>query len=233
MSMLSNGLEGANLTAKNTPKEILRILRSSFSPSSWMSLTKDPFRILVKTVLSQATTDRNAAAAFRKLSARFRITPKSLAKADVREIEKAIVIAGLHRNKSRAIKDISRKVLEQFDGSMGFIYSTQFEEARKALLDLPGVGPKTADVVLLFCTDTPTIPIDTHVKRVSKRLGLVPPNASYETIRRALQSLYTPKDYLSVHLMLISLGREYCRARKLLCIRCPLSKLCPSRQMED
>jgi endonuclease-3 len=231
--MFSNRLEEANLTAKNTPKEILRILRSNLSPPSWMSSTKNPFRILVKTVLSQATTDRNAAAAFRNLSTRFRITPKSLAKADVREIGKAIMIAGLHRNKSRAIKNLSRIVLEQFDGSMEFIHSMPFEEARKALLNLPGVGPKTADVVLLFCTDTPTIPIDTHVNRVSKRLRLVPPKASYETIRRALQSLYTSKDYLAVHLMLISLGREYCRARKLLCLRCPLSELCPSRQMED
>ena len=102
--MLSDGLKEANLTAENTPKKILRILRNNFSPSSWMSSTKDPFQVLVKTVLSQATTDRNAVAAFRNLSTRFRITPKSLAKADIREVKKAIMTAGLHRNKSRAIK---------------------------------------------------------------------------------------------------------------------------------
>jgi endonuclease-3 len=104
-----------------------------------------------------------------------------------------------------------------------------FEEARKTLMQLPGVGPKTADVVLLFSANQPTIPIDTHVKRVSKRLALAPANGDYEDTRKALQSLYKPKDYLDIHIMLILLGRKYCRARNPLCQKCPVNTLCPSR----
>ena len=218
---------------KNRAKDILRILRNNFTLPSWPRTSRQPFQTLIRTVLSQATADKNTHRAFGNLSTRFPITPKALAKADAREIEKAIMVAGLYRNKSEVIKNLSRIILEDFNGSMDFIYSMPFEEARKILIHIPGVGPKTTDVVLLFCADKPTIPIDTHVNRVSKRLRLVPPNASYEMTRQALQSLYTPKDYLSVHLLLISLGRKYCRARKPLCNPCPLNKLCPTKQMEN
>jgi len=229
--MFSNEPKEVNAIVKNRAKEILRILRKNFTLPSRPRTSRDPFQTLIRTVLSQATADKNAHRAFRNLSIRFPITPKALAKADVKDVEKAIMAAGLYRNKSKVIKNLSRIILEDFDGSMDFIYSMSFEEARRILLHLPGVGPKTADVVLLFCTDKPTIPIDTHVNRISKRLGLVPPNASYETTRQTLQSLYTPKDYLPVHLLLISLGRKYCRARKPLCKLCLINELCPTGQM--
>jgi len=231
--MLSNEPEEVNAMAKNRAKKILRILRNNFSLPSRPRTSRNLFQTLIKTVLSQATADKNTHRAFRNLSIRFPITPKALAKADVREIEKAIMVAGLYKNKSKVIRNLSRIILEDFDGSMDFIYSVSFEDAREILLHLPGVGPKTADVILLFCTDKPTIPVDTHVNRVSKRLRLVPPKAGYETTQQTLQSLYTPKDYLPVHLLLISLGRKYCRARKPLCKPCPLNELCPTKQMKN
>jgi endonuclease-3 len=185
------------------------------------------------TVLSQATADRNSERAFRNLSKRFPISPKNLAGARVEEIEAAIRVAGLYRNKSKVIKELSRLILEKFGGSLDFIYSLPLEEARKTLIRLPGVGPKTADVILIFCAGKPTLPVDTHVNRVSKRLRLVPPDADYEGVRGALQSLYLPKDYLPVHLLLISLGRRHCKARNPLCKSCPVNMLCPSREVED
>ena len=208
--------------------QILHVLRSSFSVPRWGDAPKDPFQALITTVLSQATANRNTERAFRNLSQRFPITPKDLADARVEEIEAAIRVAGLYRNKSRVIKELSRLILEKFGGSLDFIYSLPLEEARKTLISLPGVGPKTADVVLVFCAGKPTLPIDTHVNRVSKRLGLAPPNADYEGVREALQFLYSPKDYLPVHLLLISLGRRYCKARNPLCRLCPVNTLCPS-----
>lgn len=95
-------------------------------------------------------------------------------------------------------------------------------------MEMPGVGPKTADVVLLFSANKPTIPVDTHVNRVSKRLGLAPANGDYEEVRLSLQSFFNSKDYLSVHLLLISLGRKYCKARRPLCQKCPVNTYCPS-----
>jgi len=219
--------------AKNRAKEILHILQDNFPIPRWASSTRDPFQTLIITVLSQATADKNTARAFENLSGRFSITPEALDKASVGEIEKAIRVGGLYRNKSKLIKAISRVILEQFNGSLDFIHSLPLDEARKILLSIPGVGPKTADVVLLFCAGKPTIPIDTHVNRVSKRLGLVPPKADYEEARQALEALYSPDDYLPVHLLLISLGRKYCKARKPLCKPCPVNMLCPSKRIED
>jgi len=218
---------------KNRAIKILHTLQENFSIPQWASSTRDPFQTLIVTVLSQATADKNTARAFENLSRRFSITPEALAKASVEEIENAIRVGGLYKNKSRVIKTISHMILEQFNGSLDFIYSLPFEEARKILLNIPGVGPKTADVVLLFCAGKPTIPIDTHVNRVSKRLGLAPPKANYEELRRSLETLYSPEDYLPVHLLLISLGRKYCKARKPLCKPCPVNTLCPSKRLED
>jgi len=219
--------------ARNRATEILHILQDNFSIPLWASSTSEPFQTLIITVLSQATNDKNTARAFENLSRRFSITPEALDKASVEEIEKAIRVGGLYRNKSRVIKAISRVILEQFRGSLDFIRSLPFDEARKTLLSIPGVGPKTADVVLLFCAGKPTIPIDTHVNRVSKRLGLASPKASYEEARQVLEVLYPPEEYLPVHLLLISLGRKYCKARKPLCKPCPVNRLCPSKRVED
>jgi endonuclease-3 len=218
---------------KDRAKEILHILQDNFSIPRWASSTRNPFQTLIITVLSQATADKNTARAFKNLSERFSITPEALVKASVEEIEEAIRVGGLYRNKSRVIKAISRMILEQFNGSLDFIHSLPLEEARKILLSIPGVGPKTADVVLLFCAGKPTIPIDTHVNRVSKRLGLAPSEADYEGVRRALEALYLPDDYLPAHLLFISLGRKYCKARKPLCKPCPVNMLCPSKRIEN
>lgn len=212
---------------------ILDILRDKFSIPSWACSNRDPFRTLILTILSQATNDRNSARAFRKLSRRFPITPDSLSNADVKDVEDSIRVGGLYRNKARVIKAVSRMIVKKHDGSLDFIYSLNFEDARKTLLDLPGVGPKTADVVLLFCTDKQAIPVDTHVNRVSKRLGLVPSNAGYEGVRRGLESLYSPEDSLTVHLMFIYHGRKFCKARKPLCKICPVNALCPPSRAEE
>jgi endonuclease-3 len=211
-------------------KEILNRLRDNFSVPEWTSGSRDPYRTLILTVLSQATADTNSARAFRNLQKRFAVTPDALSKADVKDIEEAIKVGGLYRNKARVIKSVSQIIMKQHSGSLDFVYSQPFEKARNTLLELPGVGPKTADIVLLFCANQPTIPVDTHVNRVSKRLGLVPAKTDYEGVRMGLESLYSQEDSLTVHLMFISHGRKYCKARKPLCNVCPVNMLCPSRQ---
>lgn len=218
---------------KRRAEEILRLLQDNFSIPSWSHSKRDPFKTLVATVLSQATTDKNSLRAFRNLQRIFSITPETLSKAEVVDIERTIKVGGLYRNKARVIKAISNVLLEQYGGSLDFIYSLPFEDARRILLALPGVGPKTADIVLLFCAGKPAIPVDTHVNRVSKRLGLVSKKANYEGVRSALESLYSPENYLDVHLLLISHGRRFCKARKPLCKICPVNALCPSRRMEE
>jgi endonuclease-3 len=197
----------------------------------WTTSTRDPFKTLIVTIISQNTNDRNTEKAFENLSKKFRIDPETLANARVIEIEKSIEVAGLYRNKSKVIKQVSQIILTNYHGNMKQMLSLPLEDARRQLLQLPGVGPKTADVVLLFSAGKPTIPIDTHVNRVSKRLGLTPEDGDYEIVRTTLQSLYDPSDYLAVHILLILHGRRYCRARMPLCEECPVSSLCPSKNI--
>jgi endonuclease III len=216
---------------RNRVKKIFEALRDTYSNPEWTASTIDPFKTLIMTIISQNTNDRSTARAFENLSNKFRITPESLAEADVKEIEESLRTAGLYRGKSRVIKQVSEIIYKSHAGNLTHILSLPLEQARRELLQLPGVGPKTADVVLLFAADKATLPVDTHVSRVSKRLGLSPRNGGYEDIRKALQTLFDPKDYLAVHVLLIRHGRKYCRARKPLCNDCPLSGLCPSRDL--
>lgn len=217
---------------ENRAEEILRTLRNAFTLPKWITSDRDPFKTLITTIISQNTADRNTARAIENLSKHYSITPEALTNAETSRIEQSLKVAGLYRNKSKAIKKVSKIILEKFHGDLNSVLSLPFEEAREALLQLPGVGPKTADVVLLFCADKPTIPVDTHVNRVSKRLGLAPNDGDYETVRKSLQSLYNPKDYLTIHVVLILLGRKYCKAGKPLCRECPVNMLCPSKLLE-
>jgi endonuclease-3 len=219
--------------ADSRPKNILEILRKNFTMPNWITSTEDPFRTLIVTIISQNTADRNTAKAFENLSKRFKITPEALAKAEQKEIERCLRVGGLYRNKAKTIKQVSKTILEKYHGGLNPILSLPTEKARTTLMQFPGVGPKTADVVLLFSANKNTIPVDTHVNRVSKRLGLAPEKGNYEAVRKALQSIYDPADYMQVHVLLISHGRKYCKARLPLCKQCPINKLCPSRHLWD
>ena len=218
--------------AENRAEKILQALRKTFTMPKWTISNRDPFETLIVTIISQNTAaGRNTTKAFENLSKQFEITPEVLSNAKTRQIEECLKVAGLYRNKAKAIQQISKIILEEFHGNLTCVLSLPFKEARKTLMQLPGVGPKTADVVLLFCSGKPTIPVDTHVNRVAKRLGLAPANGDYETVRKSLQSLYDPKDYLSVHVLLILLGRKYCKAINPMCKQCIVNMLCPSRRV--
>ena len=130
----------------------------------WAETKRDPFETLIVTIISQNTADRNTARAFERLSNRFEIKPEVLANAETSQIEEALKTAGLYRNKAKTINIVSRIILEKFHGSLQPILALPLEEARETLMALPGVGPKTADVVLLFSAKQSTVPVDTHQK---------------------------------------------------------------------
>jgi len=228
----TSGEGNGNMKDKRTVT-VLQILRETFVMPKWTKAKRDPFEILIVTIISQNTADRNTSRAFENLSKRFEIKPEVLANAKTSHIEEALKTAGLYRNKSKTIKQVSRLILEKFHGSVQPILSLPLHEARKTFTQMPGVGPKTADVVLLFAAGQPTIPVDTHVNRVAKRLGFVPTNGDYETVRTSLQLLYEQSDYLSVHVLLIAHGRKYCKANRPLCGQCPVNMHCPSRGLWD
>jgi endonuclease-3 len=203
---------------------ILNRLRAEFE--LWRRYTNDPFLLLVGTVLSQNTNWRNTRAAYNRLIAKFR-TPEQLARSEVREIQKLIKPAGLYRMKSKHLKELARIVLERYHGDLSTLLRKPPEEARQELLSLPGIGYKTADVLLVFGAGRDVLPIDTHIFRVSKRLGFAPPKANYEEVRSKLEELTPSGRRGEAHMLLIQHGRRYCLARNPLCDECPINDLCP------
>jgi endonuclease-3 len=186
------------------------------------------FEALIRTILSQNTSDVNSNRAMKRLESRFDITPETLSRASVEELVECIRSAGLYRVKAPRIKQVSSIILDQFGGDLDSVLKRGPTEARSIMTELPGVGYKTADIVLAFVAGHPTIPVDTHVTRVSKRLGIVRKNARYEEIRLALERLIPPNRRLRMHLSLIRFGREICKAPRPLCPQCLLNKTCPS-----
>lgn len=213
--------------------KILAILRRTYPAPSSVSRGLTPFEVLVITIISQNTADRNTRKAFENLSKHAIIAPEALSNTKIHDIERWLRPAGLYRRKARTIKNISKMLAEKKTDDLEHILDMSVEQARTRLMQFPGVGPKTADVLLLFSARKPTIPVDTHVYRVTKRLHLCSENASLETTREALQKLFRPSDYLDVHLLLIAHGRNYCKARKPRCTPCPLNNLCPSNESAE
>jgi len=209
--------------------EILQIIEKEMDIADHIKDWKkfSPFETLIRTILSQNTTNRTSFVAFDNLQAKFQINPETLAHADQQAIADEISIAGLHNQKSRRIKEVSRIIHDEWDSDFTFIYEAPLEEARNKLMSLPGIGEKTADIVLNFCAQRPILPVDTHITRISKRIGLVPENAKYDEIREAIESLITPEQILTAHVSLIFFGRSVCKAQKPLCPTCPVTHLCP------
>lgn len=163
-----------------------------------------------------------------KLRKRYKINPKVLAKARISDLIPCIRTAGLYTLKAPRIKEVSKIIEQQYGGRLSPILELPYAQAKEKLMALPGVGPKTADILMAFVAKHPVIPVDTHVARVTKRLGIAPRNADYEKVRLSLEALIQPKRRISLHLSIIEFGRKICRAPKPLCHTCPIHESCPS-----
>jgi len=186
----------------------------------------DPVDLLVMTILSQNTSDTNSHRAFAKLKSGYR-DYQELLRAPEKEIAEKIRAGGLAEIKAQRIKAALHKINEDAGSiSLSFLADLGKEKAAAYLMSLPGVGPKTASVVLLFAFRMPFMPVDTHVYRVSRRLGLVPEDASVKRAQEILEEITPQEKYLSLHLNLISHGRSICRARNPRHEECALRSLC-------
>jgi endonuclease-3 len=188
----------------------------------------DPLEELILTVLSQHTSDVNAERAFEGLRAAFP-TWDAVVRAPTRSVADAIRSGGLADTKAPRIQAILREVEARrgvFD--LSSLAELGDDEARAELLSLPGVGPKTAAVVLSFSLGRDAMPVDTHVYRVTRRLGLVPPKTSAERADRLLHELVPQGLRTPLHVALIRLGREICKAPTPRCRICPLKDICPT-----
>lgn len=186
----------------------------------------DPVSQLISTILSQNTNDALQDKAYARLRERFP-TWEAVRDAPLEEVEEAIRIAGLSNQKAARIQDILRRITQERGKlDLSFLKDWPLEEARRWLTSFKGVGPKTAAIVLLFALDLPAFPVDTHIFRVSKRLGLIPADATREQAHRILEALIPPKHFYTFHLNMIEHGRKVCVARRPKCELCNLKGLC-------
>lgn len=212
---------------KPETQDILRVhdlLLSEYGDQPWHP--RDPVATLVSTIISQNTNDTNRDRAFERLRERFP-TWRAVRDAPSGELIEAIRPAGLAPTKAPRIQEALRRIAEQRgEISLDFLDDLSLEEAREWLLSIPGVGPKTAAIVLLFALGRPAFPVDTHIHRVSRRLGLIPEKATREQAHELLEDLIPPDIYYTFHLNLIAHGRAVCHARNPECARCVLQGEC-------
>ncbi len=181
---------------------------------------------LILTILSQNTNDRNRDRAYAALRARFP-TWEAVRDAPTEAVIAAIRPAGLANQKGPRLQQVLRAITaERGSLDVEFLRDLPHEEARRWLLRFKGVGPKTAAIVLLFGLGKPAFPVDTHIYRVTGRLGLRPPKMSVEQAHPWLEYLFPPETYYAAHLNLIALGRDHCKPRRPRCATCPVRDVC-------
>ena len=205
--------------------EVHQRLREKYGDPSW----REPLPILdelISTILSQNTNDTNRDRAFVKLKERFS-SWESVRDAEVESVIEAIRSAGLANQKGPRIQMILRQITaEKGSLELDFLNDLPADEAMAWLMQFNGVGPKTASIVLLFSLGKPAFPVDTHIQRVTGRIGLRPEKMTVEQAHPHLAGLFPPETYQVAHLNIIRLGREVCHAHRPACDSCVLQSLC-------
>ena len=207
------------IKSKLPVQEILEILRRRYPyVKTWLK-HDTPFQLLTATILSAQCTDAQVNRVTEKLFGRFP-DARSMAEASREELEQLVFSTGFYRNKAKNIRLCARAIMEEHQGGV--------PDNMDALTRLPGVGRKTANLVLSVVYNRQTIVVDTHVTRLSQRLGLTQEKTP-ASIESALMKILPRHEWNNFSLWLISLGREFCRARTPLCSECPLNSLCPRK----
>jgi endonuclease-3 len=194
-------------------ERIISILNKKYKIKHWHD---DPFKVLISCIISQRTKDevtRKASSRLLKVAN----NPEKILKLSEKQIEELIYPAGFYRQKAKRIKKICKILIEKYKGKV--------PDSREELLKLPGVGLKTADVVLSYGYGKPVIAVDTHVFHVARRLGLTKSN-NLEKIREDLHKQIPEKYRLILNLLFVEFGKEICRTIKPKCEVCPIKKFC-------
>ena len=177
---------------------------------------QDPFKILISTILSARTRDTNTEEATKALFAKYN-TPDLIANAEIEELEKLIYKAGFYKVKAIRIKEVSQILKDKYNS----VVPQDFED----LISLPGVGAKTANCVLVYAYKVPAIPVDTHVHRISNRLGWIKTKKPEET-EKELKKIIPKDQWIRVNRLFVRFGQEICLPNRPKCDLCPLNSVC-------
>lgn len=204
---------------------IVQNLESMFGTPT-LSPKSSPLEMLVRVILSQATTDALSDRTFQALKEKYSTWDKVLAASEI-EIAETIKLGGLANQKSRVIKQLLANIkLEQGSLDLGFLERLPTREAVTYLKKFRGIGPKTIACTLLFACHKNIFPLDTHIFRVLRRVGIVPQKCSDERAHEILDAVVPENKFYSLHVNLIRLGRQICRPKEPLCERCPIVEYC-------
>ena len=204
--------------------EILAKLTEMFPDAHCEMIHRNPFELAVAVVLSAQTTDVSVNKVTPQLFEKFP-TPQALASASLEEIESCIHRIGLYHNKAKSIQGLARGVVEQFDGVM--------PQTMEELMSLPGVGRKSANVIMSVCFGMPAIAVDTHVERVSKRLRLAAPKDTVLEVEKKLMRKLPKSEWSHAHHLFIFFGRYFCKAKNPQCQDCPFTSFCREYQAQQ
>ncbi|MGB9727178.1 MAG: endonuclease III domain-containing protein [Nitrososphaeria archaeon] len=185
------------------------------------------FETLVTTIISQNTNDKNTEKAVSRLKSEIGLNVKSILSVDREKLIECLKPAGLYNVKGPRIIELAKKIDREL-GDESKLDSMDDEELRDFLSKVKGIGPKTIDIFLAFRRKRDIIPVDTHVSRVSKRLGIADNGDGYFEIRKKLEELVSEGDRLKAHFSLIAFGRKICTAKRPKCSICPVREGCPS-----
>ena len=209
-------------------QDVMDYLGAQYGPVQW-HVRYTPAEELVYTILSQHTSDLNSERAFKSLITTFE-TLGAVADASVDSIEEAIRRGGLAKQKAPRIKNVLCQIRDEIGSfDLSFLAEMPLDEAKAWLKRLNGIGPKTAAIILCFSLGMPAMPVDTHIFRVSKRLGLIGPKVNADKAHDILEPLVAPEDVFAFHMYLIQHGRQVCKAQRPLCDECALAWGCRER----
>ncbi len=215
-----------NLTARQAKyAPVAEALTQVYGTLDW-SRNQDGMDELISCILSQSTNDSNRDRAFARLKANYPDW-EAVRFADLAELTDVIRPAGLANQKAPRIQKVLGVIYaEAGEYSIDFLDDLDIDEAKAWLNSLSGVGPKTAAIVLCFAFDRPAFPVDTHIYRVSKRIGFIPEKLSANDAHPVMEAIAPASDYYQFHIQLIQHGRDTCHARKPACERCAISAYC-------
>lgn len=234
------------------PKQIYTRLFTSLGPQYWWPMDKshhqqngsDPrFEIIIGAILTQNTAWSNVEKAIQHLKQHHMLTPRAILNANDELLKKLINPSGFFNQKAKRLKIISHHLIDNYEGSLTSFFNQSVQTLRKELLSLHGIGPETADSILLYAGKKPVFVVDAYTKRICKRIPFPLNPESYDEIQQYFQD-HLFKEYVDIdeliqiyneyHALIVELGKQYCKKQKPLCTDCPINTFCsyPQKQLK-